>query len=225
VLARLAATRVDLIPAIALDLDPPPGAKRPSDDPFCDAAWRAGLAALPRDSLLPPERAERLAALAPAARYDSLLASGLLGAYYAALEKAVAERATALRAELRRIRPDLGFAFVTDRPPLDWYALGLLRGFSAPDMPVLLWSPVVRTRDLLERARARGIAAVPAVGLAPGRMPAGAWPRLGKVAFGENDGFWIGPVQTLLSTPRAAEGPLSPDSLARAIRRLAPRLP
>src|SRR6267143_915695 len=222
-LARLAATRTDLIPAIALDLDPP--GRRPADDPLCDAAWRAALAGLPRDSLFPRERAERFAALPPPARYDSLLESGLLGSYYAALEEAVAERSAALRAELRRIRRDLGFAFVSRRPPLDWYALGLLRGFSAPETPVLLWTPEGRTRDLLVGARSRGIVAVHAVGVAPGNIPAGAWPRLSRVVFGENDGCWIGSLQTLLSAPRTAEGRLSPDSLARAIRRLTRALP
>src|SRR5207245_1986630 len=121
--------------------------------------------------------------------------------------------------------PGRGFAFPTRRPPLDWYTLGLLRGFSTADAPVLLWSPEVRPRELLARARARGIVAVHAVGLAPAWIPAGAWPRLGRVVFGENDGFWIGPLQALLSAPRAAEGPLSPDSLARAIRRLTRALP
>jgi len=222
-LARLAATRSDLIPAVALDLDPP--GRRPSDDPLCDAAWRAALAGLPRDSLFPRERAERFAEFPPAVRYDSLLESGLLGRYYAALEEAVAARAAALRAELRRIRRDLGFAFISRRPPLDWYGLGLLRGFSAPEAPALLWTTETHTRELLDRIRSRGIVAVHAVGLAPGSIPAGAWPRLSRVVFGENDGFWIGPLQTLLSTPRAAEGRLSPDSLAQVIRRLTRALP
>jgi hypothetical protein len=219
-LARLAAARTDLIPAIALDLDPPPPGRRPSDDPFCDGAWRVALAGLPRDSAFPPARAERFAALPPAARYDSLLESGLLGAYYAALEDATAARAAALRTEVRRIRGDLSFAFITRRPPVDWYTLGLLRGFSVPDTPVLLWSPELRPRDLLARARARGIVAVHAVGLMPARIPASAWPRLAKVAFGENDGFWVGPIQDLLRAAHVAEGPVTPDSLGRLIRRL-----
>jgi hypothetical protein len=222
-LAQLAAAREDLIPAIALDLDPPTG-RRPSEDPFCDAAWRTGLARLPRDSAFPAARADAFASLPSAARYDSLLVSGLLGRYYDALEDAVAERAAAIRTEVRRIRGDLGFAFVTRRPPVDWLSLGLLRGFSSlpPDPPLLIWSPEVRTRDLLARARARGIVAVTAVGLAPAHLPAAAWgsARLARVAFRENSGFWIAPLPELLAAPRVAEGRITPDSLGRLLRRL-----
>lgn len=221
-LAQLAATREDLIPAIALDLDPP--GRKPSEDPFCDAAWRTVLARLPRDTAFPTARADAFAALPPAARYDSLLVSGLLGRYYAALEDAVAERAAAIRTEVRRIRGDLGFAFATRRPPVDWLSIGLLRGFSSlpPDPPLLLWSPEVRTRDLLQRARARGIVAITAVALTPAHLPAAAWGsgRLGRVAFRENSGFWIAPLHELLATPRVAEGRVSLDSLGRLLRRL-----
>jgi len=223
-LAQLAATREDLIPAIALDLDPEPPGRRPSEDPVCDAAWRTVLARLPRDSAFPAARADAFAGLPSAARYDSLLASGLLGRYYAALEDAVAERAAAIRADVRRIRGDLGFAFVTRRPPLDWLSLGLLRGFSSlpPDPPLLLWSPEVRPRELLARARARGIVAITAVALAPAHLPAASWGsgRLARVAFRENSGFWIAPLQELLAAPRLAEGRLTPDSLGRLLRRL-----
>jgi hypothetical protein len=223
-LAQLAATREDLIPAIALDLDPPAPGRRPSEDPFCDAAWRTVLARLPRDTAFPAARADAFAALPAPARYDSLLVSGLLGRYYAALEDAVAERAAGIRTEVRRIRGDLGFAFVTRRPPLDWLSIGLLRGFSSlpPDPPLLLWSPEVHPRDLLARARARGIVAVTALALAPAHVPAGAWGtgRLARVVFRENSGFWLAPLADLLIAPRVAEGRLTPDSLGRLLRRL-----
>lgn len=212
-LAQFAASQTDLIPAIAFDLAPAgvrgrPGFGWETGYAFCDAAYRAGLDALARDSglALESERAERLAALPVEARYDSLLDSGLLGRYYEALERLVAGRAAALRAEARRIAPDLRFAFHFAAPPGDWFSLGLLRGFSGADAPLLVWSREVRTRDLLARYRQRGINAVHAVGLAPALVPPAAWPRQRRGAFEENDGFWM------------AAPALRTDSLARLLR-------
>lgn len=221
-LARLAAERADVIPAIALDLgasSPEAVASPGMGWDFCDATYRAGLAALGKDSAW----TARFAALPVAARYDSLLEAGLLGAYFGALEDLVAERAGAIRAEVRRIRPDLLFAFRLAQPAADWFSLGILRGFSGPpaDAPLLVWSHEVRARDLLAAYRRRGIHAIHAIGLSPRQIPPSAWPRLRRAVFGESDGFWIpAAAERIPDAPRSPGGPLSADSLGRLIRRL-----
>jgi hypothetical protein len=193
-LARLGGARPDLIAGVALDLDT--AASRHRGTGFCDADYRTGLIALGLD----PEETERLVALPPVARYDTLLERGLLARYYEVLGSAVAERAVTLRSELRRLHPDLRFAFRAADAPRDWFSLALLRGFSTREAPVLLW-----TRE--QHYHPAGIAVLSAIGLDPTLVPAGEWSRLRPLVFGENDGFWLS---------RAAS-----DSVGRLIRRLA----
>jgi len=211
-LARLGGERgSDLVSGVALDLDVPQDGYAAAG--FCDATYREGLSALNLDSAA----ADRLAAL-PAvggARYDALLEAGLLGRYEAALEDLVAERAAALRAEVRRLNPDVRFAFRSARVPMDWFSLGLLRGLSAPDAPVLLWTREPHVRDVLGQYRARGIFALSGLGLVPERIATGDWPRLRRAAFAEHDGFWVS------WTDAPASKTVRADSLGRLIRRLA----
>ena len=201
VLTRLGGARPDVIGGVALDLDSAMTYYRGSG--FCDADYRVGLAALGLDRA----EVERLAALPPVVRYDTLLERGWLGGYYEGLEAAVAERAIVLRAELRRLHPDLRFAFHASDVPADWFTLGLLRGFSSPDAPVLLWLKERRGRVLLRRYRERGVYAITALGLEPDRatFAQSEWPRLRFAAFSEHAGFWLDGAAT--------------DSLGRVIRR------
>jgi hypothetical protein len=208
-LARLGGARRELVAGVALELDQADGGYAGTG--FCDATYHEGLRALDEEGA----ETAGLAALPPAARYDTLLERGLLARYYASLERLVSERAAAVRAELRRANPELQFAFRAAQPPADWFSLGLLRGFSAPDAPVLLWTRERRVRNLLARYRERGIFALSAVALAPDRLTPNDWLRLRGVAFVEHDGFWLplSSAQTALAR--------SPDSLGRLIRRLA----
>jgi hypothetical protein len=203
VLARLGGARPEVLAGVALDLDS--AMTYYGGTGFCDADYRVGLAALGLD------RAEmqRLAELPPPVRYDTLLERGWLGRYFEGLEAAVAERAVVLRAELRRLHPDLRFAFHASDAPADWFSLGLLRGFSSPDAPVLLW---LRERPrggraLMRRYRERGVYALSALGLAPDRATfvQSEWPRLRFATFSEHAGFWLDGAAT--------------DSLGRVIRR------
>jgi len=201
IMARLGGARPEVLAGVALDLDSAMAYYRGSG--FCDADYRVGLAALGLDR----DEVERLAALPPVVRYDTLLERGWLGGYYKGLEAAVAERAIVLRADLRRLHPDLRFAFHASDVPTDWFTLGLLRGFSSPDAPVLLWLKERRGRDLMRRYRERGVYALSAVGLEPDRatfVPS-EWPRLRFAAFNEHAGFWLDGAAT--------------DSLGRVIRR------
>jgi hypothetical protein len=184
-LARLGGARPDVITGIAMDLEPAAG--RYAVMGFCEADWREGLAGLGIDSI---ER-RRLEPLPPVARYETLMQQGLLEAYYDALEAAVSARAAALRAELRRLHPDLRFAFRTSRAPLDWFSLGMLRGFSTPDIPAYLWTDDPRIARLLPRYRDRGITVLSAIRLEPVVRSADEWQRLRPLAFREHDGFWL----------------------------------
>ena len=201
-LVRLGGARPDVLAGVALDLDS--AMTEYSGSGFCDADYRAGLAALGLDSA----EAVRLAVLPPIARYDTLLERGLLNRYFDALTAAVAERAALLRGELRRLNPEIHFAVrATDRPA-DWFTLGLLRGLSSRDVPALLWlKGGENARALLREYRGREIYALSARALAPDRAgfaPA-ALSRLRATVFGDNAGFWL-------------DGAAS-DSLGRALRR------
>ena len=217
-LARLAAGAPDLIPAVAIDLD---AAGVGTDSyAFCDPAWRAGLAGLPGDTALGTERRERLRTLPVEQRYDTLLDAGLLDAYYGALERAVARRAAELRGQARRLDPELAFALRTTRFPSDWWALGLTTGLAEPGSAVVLLTAASAVRLPLARLSAHGAPAVHALELVPERLPAAAWSRLGRIVFAAHSGFWIPAAGGTPGRSRTAEGPLSPDSLARLIRRL-----
>jgi hypothetical protein len=157
------------------------------------------------------EESDRLAALPPPERYDTLLERGWLARYFDALQAAVAQRATVLLGELRRLHPELRFAFHATAAPADWFSQGLLRGFSAADSPVLLWlhDDAGGGRALLRRYQARQIYALSALGLEPTRatFAASEAARLRSSVFGDNSGFWL-------------DGAAS-DSLGRVIRRFA----
>ena len=209
VLARLAAEQRDLVPVVALDVEGAPPA-----DAFCPGVARAGIVALVRGGALDSTRSVGFAALPPAALADSLEETGLLASYDSALEAAVTDRARALAKAARRARPDLLFALRADVAPADWFRLGLLRGLSGPNLPVLLLTPEPDGRALAARYAARGITALTAVAILPRRVPPADWPQLRRIAFERNDGFWIPAASDVLA------GAVRGDSLARLVRRL-----
>jgi hypothetical protein len=202
IMSRLGGARPEVIGGVALDLDSAMTLYRGSG--FCDADYSVGLASLG----LGRDEVERLAALPPVVRYDTLLERGLLAAYYEGLETAVAERAIVLRSELRRLHPDVRFAFHASDAPADWFTVGLMRGFSSPDAPVLLWLKERRGgRALLRHYREHGVYALSALGVEPDRalFAPSEWQRLRYAAFSDHAGFWLDGAAT--------------DSLGRVIRR------
>ena len=202
-LARLGGARPDVLAGVALDLDSAMSYYAAAG--FCDADYRIGLAALG----LGRAEVDRLAALPPVVRYDTLLERGFLARYFTTLENAVAERAAALRSEVRRVNPDARFAFRATILPADWFSIGLLRGLSSHESPALLLIRERYAREVVQRYTERGIVALPAFQLVPdqGRFSAADWARLRPLVFGEHAGFWL-------------DGTAS-DSVARVIRRFA----
>jgi len=200
-LTRLGGARPEVITGVGVDLDSAMTFYRGSG--FCDADFRVGLAGLGLDSAALRDAL----ALPPAVRYDTLLERGWLARYFSALEAGVAERAMTLRTDLRRLHPDLRFAFHASEPPADWFSLGLLRGLSARESPVLLWLREPRVSDLMRIYREREIYGLAAVRIEADRAtfaPAEA-ARLRSRVFSEGAGFWLDGTVT--------------DSLGRVIRR------
>lgn len=185
-LARLAAGHRDVIPAIGVDVSGTPWA----GSSFCDAAWQAAIAEMTGDSGFTRERATRLDSVPQVDRYDSLLADGLLPKYEAALDRAVAKRANALRLDARRARSDLLFAVVTDRPPTEWFARGLIASLGGANAPVIVFGPDDGGGRL-------GPTALLAVRLDPGRF-ARVDASLVRRVFRDRDGFWLAPAEALM---------------------------
>src|SRR2546428_2709856 len=84
-LTRLSGIKPEVIAGVALDLDSAMTYFRGSG--FCDADYRAGLAGLGLDR----GEVERLGALPPAVRYDTLLERGWLSRYFRSGERRVGE--------------------------------------------------------------------------------------------------------------------------------------
>jgi hypothetical protein len=210
-LTKLAVEQRTLVIGLGLDMG---GTRRYSmGQEFCDAAWRRGLSVLTRAGAA----GGGLDSLPYAARYALLRDVGLLPRYYRALEDEVAARATVLRDRVLKQRRDLYFAFRLAQLPADWFTLGLLRGFGLPDRPLLVFSPEVRTRDLLALYRARGFNLTHAVALVPPSLRARDWAGVKGLAFLDSDGFWLAPEE-----PAGPGGRRLPqDSLGRLLRRLA----
>jgi hypothetical protein len=208
VLARFAATRTELIPAVGLSLDGTTESWGAA--PFCDAAWQAGLSALPRDPSRPRDRLARLAAVPQAARYDSLLEGGLIADYDSAVAQVVRQRAAGLRADVRRIRRGVLLALLVDHSPTDWFTRSLIAGISAPDTPALVFSPDPAARAALNTGDTAMVLHV--LRLDAGRIMEAGVARLGQTVFQDHEGFWLGPAEVLLAGPS--------DSLARLVRRI-----
>jgi len=179
---------------------------------FCDAAWRQGLTRMGQRGALDTVPIPN--------RYRTLREAGLLAQYFGALEDLVAERARGLRDRALKENGALYFAFRLQQAPADWFTLGLCRGFSLADRPLLLFTPEVETHELLTVYQARGLSAVHAVELPLTLVRPASLARLKRVAFGENDGFWLSSSEGASVRARSAKGRSRSDSLALLLRRL-----
>jgi hypothetical protein len=203
VLSHFAASRSDLIPAVGIELDET--TRSWSGMPFCDAAWQAGIAALPKHPALTKARLTALTAVPLVARYDTLLESGLLAEYDSAVSHAVEQRAAAIAQDARRQRRDLLVAVLMPRSPDDWFTRSLVRGLTTPSSPAIVLSPDPRARQILGMV-------LHAIRLDPTQLSAGGTGRLSPLVFREQDGFWLGPAESVFVG--------ASDSLARLVRRL-----
>ena len=214
VLAERARARGGAIAGVTIALSPTATGAAPPE--LCDANLRASLRRMGRDSAW----IERLVALPPAARYDALLAGGMLDGYFVALEAELAARAARLALAARQRAPALLFALWTTDPPADWRSFGLARGLSVDGRALLLWDAEPLPGAMLAAYRRRSVQPVHVLQLRPEQVAPGSWGRLHAAVFDSSAGFWVGPLEALMTDPRTAAGPLPADSLERLLRRL-----
>jgi hypothetical protein len=214
-LARLASQTRQLVPALALDLSGPRQggwSGYSMGQEFCNTAWRQVLTRIGRRGSLD--------SVPVSERYRTLREAGLLPAYFGGLEDLVAERAQALRERALRESSGLYFAFRLTQAPADWFTLGLCRGFSLADRPLLFFTPEMETRELLAAFRARGLNAVHAVEIPLALVRPATLAGLKRAAFSENDGFWLSTGEGASQRARNGGGRWRNDSVAVLLRRL-----
>src|SRR5205823_1747053 len=153
-------------------------------------------------------RGEGLAA--PCALDSVLWAEGLSGAY-GALGRLAAEQRTLVIALGLDIDGPRGYSMGQEFCDAAWR-----RGFGLPDRPLLLFTPELRTRQLLSLYRTGGLNLAHAVALPPASLAARDWTSLRHLVFEENDGFWLAADEAPSLGKR-----VSLDSLGRLLRRLA----
>ena len=192
-------------------------ADRTDSAELCDANLRASLRRMGRDSAW----IARLLALPLADRYDVLLEGGMLDGHFVALEAELAARAARLALMARQRAPALLFALWTTDPPADWRSFGLARGLGVEQRAVLLWDAELQPGAILAAYRRRGVRPVHVLRLQPEQVPPWSWDRLQVAVFDSSRGFWIGPIETLMTAPQTATGRVPADSLERLVRRLA----
>lgn len=214
ILAERARARGGPIAGVTFAVVPAAGGTAPPE--LCDANLRASLRRMGRDTAW----IERFIALPLAARYDALLEEGMLDGYFVALEAELAARAARLAVATRQRAPALLFALWTSDPPADWRTFGLARGLGLDQRAVLLWDAEPLPGAILAAYRRRSVRPVHVLQLRPEQVPPQSWARLHAAVFDSSAGFWLGPIETLMTDPRTAAGPLPADSLERLLRRL-----
>lgn len=174
---------------------------------LCDASLRAGLTRLGWDRAA----VARLLDQDLDARYGALLESGALSNYVTALELELGTRAERSTAALRRAAPGALLGIWGTPSAADWRAFGLARGLAAGAAPVLVWDEEIQSGDIVAAFAERGVGVAHAARLTPAAL---ADTALRHVVFGAGQGFWIGPIDEIV-TSRSPD----PDGLTRQLRR------
>ncbi len=185
---------------------------------FGDRAWRLFLAASGGfvEAYILEAAAEQLT---PHKRFVFLIQNGLLPLYYTTLQDEVERFARHLRRGLAADQPKIWGVFV-DRLPADWYSIGLLRGLSTPDSPVLLLSFEPDTQAYLRYLLDMDIHALHAFGIIPIQYSPKELPAMGRFVRAYHDGYWLSSLEAILQPEgvRTHNGTLTLEEYARAIR-------
>ena len=156
-------------------------------------------------------------------RFDWLRTRGLLEGYFTVLSSEVERICREIRDDVWRINPDLLFASYIFTTPCNWFDLGVYRGFSSPDRPVVLMTFNVRSGRMREYLRENRIHAYHASSALLGMIEREAYAPVFAKAHEYGHGYWMNNINALLyagsdSCESPARQGLTPEEAIEAIR-------
>jgi hypothetical protein len=141
-------------------------------------------------------------------RYNFLRTTGLLERYFTLLSDEVARICRDIREDVWRINPDLIFASYIFTTPCNWFDLGVYRGFSAPERPLILMTFNIRSGRMMEHLRRRGVYAYHTSVALLGMIPRDAYETVFVNSRRYGHGYWMNNVNALLGAhPGSVEAP------------------
>ena len=156
-------------------------------------------------------------------RHNWLRTHGLLEAYFRTLSAEVERICREIRDAVWEINPDLLFASYIFTTPCSWFDLGVYRGFSSPERPLILMTFNVRSGRMLEHLRRERVYAYHASVALLGMIRKDEYRTVFGNAFRLGHGYWMNNVNALLAgDPESCESPgrqgISPEEAIEVIR-------
>jgi hypothetical protein len=209
---------------IALDLElygHPPAFNYYTGYGFEDACYAAALERLSAEG---NEGWHREAAGVPERdRFDWLRTHGLLERYFEVLSEEVEAICRGIREDVWCVNPDLLFASYIFTTPVNWFDLGVYRGFCTPQRPIVLMTFNIRSGRMLEYLRAERVYAYHATVALLGMIGREEYATVFANAQCYGHGYWMNNINALLhADPESVESParqgMSMDDAVGAIR-------
>ena len=137
-------------------------------------------------------------------RFHWLKDKGILELYYKILENTITEYAKRVRNEVQKINPDLVFGFYQLNMPSNWFSRGIMRGFSSPERPALLFTFETTGKPYLEILRNQNIYLLNAEALLLGMKE--NYSEVIKNSMKYSYGYWLNRITWLVKTPSVPYG-------------------
>ncbi|MBT5876582.1 MAG: hypothetical protein HOH43_24370 [Candidatus Latescibacteria bacterium] len=143
-------------------------------------------------------------------RFNFLRVHGLLDEYFNVLSSEVERICRSIRSDILRINPDLLLASYVFTTPCNWFDLGLYRGFSSPERPIILMTFNVKSGRMMEQLRRRGVYAYHTSVALLGMMKENEYETVFTNAREYGHGLWMNNVNSLIiEDPSSVEAPAS----------------
>lgn len=155
-------------------------------------------------------------------RFNFLRTHGLLETYFTVLSAEVERICRSIRDDVWRINPNLLIASYIFTTPCNWFDLGVYRGFSSPERPIILMTFNVKSGRMMEHLRRRGVYAYHTSVALLGMIKEDEYYTVFSNARKYGHGYWMNNVNAVISgDANSVESPgrqgISYDDAVRAI--------
>ena len=141
-------------------------------------------------------------------RFNFLRVNGLLDEYFNVLSAEVERICRSIRSDILRINPDLLIASYIFTTPSNWFDLGVYRGFSSPERPMILMTFNVKSGCMMEQLRRRGVYAYHTSVALLGMIKQDEYSTVFANARKYGHGYWMNNVNSLIQAdPNSVEAP------------------